>query len=918
MNDFPAVVVLGLASGLQAGLLGMGLVLIYRSSRFINFAQGQMGTVASATLAVAVFRFDLPYALAAVLALGLGVATGIGAERLLAWRLFRASRLTLLVATIGLAQLILIVVLVGPLKVDPTRLAVDGYPQPFTVTWTLGSAVITSSVLLTLVIAPALAIALYLFLDRTRTGRAIRGAASNPDAARLAGISVRRVSLIVWALAGLVSSVAAILYAPSQPAVGFGNSGPGLLLRGLAAALLAGLFDFRVAVVAGVAVGVVEQAVVFYSDVPGLTDVVVVVALAIGLLWRARALIRDLPGESTLSAERSRYRVPASLRHAVVAKQSGIIGWAALLALVSVAPLLPGLRSEERAVLLVFMLAFALVGMALSVLTGWAGQVSLGQFAFLGVGAYVATLADGLGIPLMLVVAGLVTAGVSAAVGAVTVRFRGLLHGVITLAFAFAAQSWLFRQGIFTEDASAIVAIDRPHLFGLEIHTARATYVIGVVMVVLIAGALHSLRHSSVGRAIVASRDNPELASSYGLSPIAARFSAIAVAGFVSGVAGGIWALGARSWTFSAFEPTMSFVLLAAAIVGGLGTLHGPLLGTIAVFAWPYLVPGANTLAISSMTSGALLLVTLMFVPGGLAAATDAIRRRVLDRLDARRPNVGVEEAVQPAASFEPDPVPPVDQPVEVRDVSVHFGGIRAVDGASLVVGRGEIVGLIGGNGAGKSTLLNVVSGHQAADAGAVIVAGEDVRGAGPERRPALGLARTFQDGRLFPGLTVLETVMAAMDRQEASGVVGAMVASPWSRLSEQAKRRRAMAVLDRFGLADRADSVTSELSTGMRRVCDLAAVVAARPSVVVLDEPTAGLAQREAEASLPLLRDLRDTYGAAVLVVEHDMPLIMQLCDRIYCLEAGRVIATGTPDEIRADPAVIASYLGVGAAARR
>jgi ABC-type branched-subunit amino acid transport system ATPase component/ABC-type branched-subunit amino acid transport system permease subunit len=896
----------------------MGLVLIYRSSRFINFAQGQMGSVASAALAIAVFRFHVPYGIAAVLALAFGVATGIGVERLLAWRLYRASRLTLLVATIGVAQLILIAVLVGPLKVDASRLAVDGYPQPFTVTWHLGSAVISSSVLLTLVIAPALAVALYLFLDRTRTGRAIRGAASNPDAARLAGISVRRVSLIVWALSGLVSSVAAILYAPSQPAVGFGDSGPGLLLRGLAAALLAGLVDFRVALAAGVAVGVVGQAAVFYTDVPGLTDVVVVVALAIGLLWRTRALIRDLPAESALAFERSRYRLPDAIRGAAIGRHAGKIGWTALIAVVAIAPLLPGLRSEERAVLLVFMLAFALVGMALSVLTGWAGQVSLGQFAFLGVGAYVATLVDGLGIPLMLVIAGLVTAGVSAAVGAVTVRFRGLLHGVITLAFAFAAQSWLFRQGIFTEDASAIVTVNRPHLFGLEIATARAVYAVGVVVLVLIAFALQSVRRSSVGRAIVASRDNPELAASYGLSPIAARFSAIAIAGFVSGVAGGIWAMGARSWTFSAFEPSMSFVLLAVAIVGGLSTLHGPVLGTIAVFAWPYLVPEANTLAIRSTTSGALLLITLMFIPGGLAGVTDTVRRRVLDRLASRRSSdASVPDADTAPALFEVTPAASVETPIAVHDVSVHFGGIRAVDGASVEVRAGEIVGLIGGNGAGKSTLLNVVSGHQTPDSGAIVVAGEDVRDATPERRRALGLARTFQDGRLFPGLTVLETVMAAMDHDEMSGVVGAMVASPWFRLSEQTKRLRAIALLDRFGLADRADSLTSELSTGMRRVCDLAAVVAANPSVVVLDEPTAGLAQREAEASLPLLRDLRDTYGAAVLIVEHDMPLMMDLCDRIYCLEAGRVIASGTPDEIRADPAVIASYLGVGAAVK-
>jgi ABC-type branched-subunit amino acid transport system ATPase component len=152
---------------------------------------------------------------------------------------------------------------------------------------------------------------------------------------------------------------------------------------------------------------------------------------------------------------------------------------------------------------------------------------------------------------------------------------------------------------------------------------------------------------------------------------------------------------------------------------------------------------------------------------------------------------------------------------------------------------------------------------------------------------------------------------MAAADRSARGGVVGAMTAAPWLRLSEREKRQRALEVLDDFDLADRAGSLTGELSTGMRRVCDLAAVVAAEPTLVLLDEPTAGLAQREVEAFAPLLRRVRDRYGASMLVVEHDMPLLMSLSDRMYCMEAGRVIAEGTPAEVRANPVVVASYLG-------
>jgi ABC-type branched-subunit amino acid transport system ATPase component/ABC-type branched-subunit amino acid transport system permease subunit len=927
VSDLPAVALLGTASGLQVGLLAVGLVLVFRANRFINLAQGQMGAVASCSLAVLVFRFHLPYGVALLAALLLGVATGALVERLLMWRLFQASRLALLVATIGVSQLILLLVLAGPLKPDAGRLTTDGYPQPFDTRWKVGSAVLTSSQLLTILVAPAIAVALSVVLTRTRIGRAIRGAASNPDAARLSGISVRRTSLLVWMLAGFVSSVGAILYAPTQPAIGFSDSGPGLLLRGLAAALLAGLVDFRVALLAGVGIGILEQATVFYTDVAGLTDVVLALALAAGLLLRRRTLAGASGGEEGLLVERSVAPLPKEAGRRLLLREAGRIGWVALLALVALAPLLPGLATQERAVFLVIMVSFAIAGLGISLLTGWAGQVTLGAFAFMGVGAYTATLLDDVGIPVTLLVSGVAAAAASAVVGSVAVRSRGLLMGVVTLAFAFAARSWLFRQGIVTDDASAIVSVSDPHLFGLRITTVRGLYPVAVVVLVLMVLALRSVRRSSVGRAIVASRDNPALAAAHGLPPVRARLVALALSGFAMGLAGALWAMATGSFTFSAFDPSMSLVLLAVAIVGGLGTLHGPILGTIAVFAWPYLVSGANTLPIRSFTSGALLLLTLLFVPGGLAGLLDQARRAVVTRVAGTGPAdadraAGDEPAVRVTALPAADPADLPDPAIEslvARGVTVRFGGITAVDGVDIEVRPGEVVGLIGANGAGKSTLLDVLSGHRAAAAGAIHLAGADVAGSGPETRSHGRLSRTFQDARLYPGLTVRETVMTAADARLPGGAVSAMAGSPWLRMAERDKRARADAVLAQLGLVDRADTLVGELSTGMRRICDLAAVVASGPAIVLLDEPTAGLAQREVEAFAPLLRDLRDRVGASVLIVEHDMALMMSICDRIYCLESGQVIAEGTPDEVRADPRVVASYLGadVGAVER-
>ena len=925
MNDLPAVVVLGLASGLQAGLLGVGIVLIYRSSRFINFAQGQMGSVASAALAVGVLRFDLPYPVAIVGALLLGVVTGMATERLLGWRLFEASRLALLVATIGVAQLILILVLAGPLEVDPTKLAVEGYPQPFDLTWHLGSAVITSSILLTLILAPALAVGLYLFLDRTRTGRAIRGAASNPDAARLAGISVRRVSLVVWALAGLVSSVAAILYAPSQPAIGFGDSGPGLLLRGLAAALLAGLVDFRLALVAGVALGIAEQATLFYTDVPGLTDVVVALAVAVGLLWRSAALRRDLLTDAPMAVGRSRRRADATRPPRRLVRRPEAAGWVALLALVAVAPLLPGLRTQERAVLLVFMLAFALVGMALTVVTGWAGQVSLGQFAFLGVGAYVATLTDELGIPVMLLAAGLGRGrrerrgrrDCSAVPRRVPrrrdPRLRVRRPGVAVPPGDLHGRRLRHRLGgvappVRRRDHDrprrlrdrrrrpgprrALAPLDAPDLGGAgdrgESRQPRARVVLRDLSP---PGPSHRDGH----RRLRERRGRWSLGHGLGQLELR-RLRPVDVVRAAR--------RGHRRWAGHPAGPDPRHHRRVRVALPGAGLQHAR--DPVAHVRRP----AAGDVAVRPRRPG------LGAGPAPAAPRPTGTRRAGGGRRSPRH-RAGERPPAAPrhgsrAADADTDADAP--DPLVVRDLARHFGGIRAVDGASLHVGPGEIVGLIGGNGAGKTTLLDLVSGHLRSDAGTVVVAAHDLTAAGPGRRPALGLVRTFQDGRLFPGLTVLETVLVAADRREPSGVVGSMLGSPWSRVSESAKRRQGLGLLDRFGLADRAEDLVGELSTGMRRVCDLAAVVAAAPSVVVLDEPTAGLAQREAEAALPLLRGLRDIHGASVLVVEHDMPLLMGLCDRMYCLEAGRVIAEGTPDEVRADPAVVASYLGLRA----
>jgi ABC-type branched-subunit amino acid transport system ATPase component/MFS family permease len=267
---------------------------------------------------------------------------------------------------------------------------------------------------------------------------------------------------------------------------------------------------------------------------------------------------------------------------------------------------------------------------------------------------------------------------------------------------------------------------------------------------------------------------------------------------------------------------------------------------------------------------------------------------------------------VKPPTGDDPTGDDSTEAAIEAIDVSVSFGGLRAVDSVRLRVARGEIVGLIGQNGAGKTTLLDLLSGFNAADEGRVLLDGVDVTSMPVDGRARHGLGRSFQDARLFPGLTVEETVKVALESQLiVRDAFNAMLRTPPQIDSEWVAAERAQELLEQLGLIDYRDKLIGELSTGSRRVVDLACVIGHRPKVLLLDEPSSGIAQRETEALAPLLMKIRQEIGCAMVVVEHDMPLISSVADRLVAMETGRVLAEGTPAETLSNPAVIASYLG-------
>jgi ABC-type branched-subunit amino acid transport system ATPase component/ABC-type branched-subunit amino acid transport system permease subunit len=910
--DFPRQSIFsGMMQGLTYGVIAIGLILIYRSTRVINFAIVEMGAFAAALLARLVINWGVSYWIALPACVIAGGLLGAGIELVVVRRLFRSPRVVLFVATIGVAQLLLFFQFVLP-KFNTYA----SFPTAFSFTWEFEGLFIRSEHLLVLIIVPALALGLTVFLNHTKYGIAVRASAANPDAARLSSINPKKMSTLVWTIAGLLAALGMILTIPltSSAATETITLGPGVLLRAIVAALIGSMVSMPRAVLGGVAIGITEALLFYnYPSQVGLLDGVLFVAVLVILLVMG-SRDRDTDHVDAWSFSPRVRPVPKNLEGLWLVRNLPRLGTTFAFFAAVVFPFIVTRPSQQ--LLFSRVLIYALITLSLTVLTGWAGQLSLGQFALAGIGAFgtAALVREGLSFGVSVLLVTVVGMLVALVIGAPALRLRGLFLAVATLAFGIAASSWLFRRPFLLPDGLA-VQVHRGDILGIDLTPQRNYYFVCLLVLAVAVYFVVQIRRSGIGRSFIAVRDNEQSSAAVALSPVRTKLTAFVIAGGLAALAGGLLAgllVDFAPERFNVTDSLSSLSVIAMAVIGGLSSIPGAVLGALWVVGIPSLFPDSPEVAL--FTSGIGLLILLLYFPAGLVQILYSIRDLLFGWLGRKLPPAAETPRVAVATGKRISPRRVAAEhaavALEVRQLSVKFGKRVVVDHVDLQVGAQQTVGLIGANGAGKTTLMNAVGGFLPSD-GTVILEGRDVSRSSPPRRAARGLGRSFQNARLFADLTVRETVEVALESGAHAGPVAVGLRLPRARRFERAKRAQAEEIIAFLGLGGYADRFINELSTGTRRIVELACLVAVEPRVLCLDEPTAGIAQRETEAFGPLIMRVREELNASLLVIEHDMPLVMGISDRIYCLEAGRVISEGTPEWVRRDQVVIASYLG-------
>ncbi|MDQ1704104.1 MAG: branched-chain amino acid transport system ATP-binding protein livM [Frankiaceae bacterium] len=554
--------------------------------------------------------------------------------------------------------------------------------------------------------------------------------------------------------------------------------------------------------------------------------------------------------------------------------------------------------------------ALAVAAVSLNLLLGYAGQISLGHAGLLASGAFASGIATSrwhLPMALGMLFGVVVAAAVSFVVGLPALRLRGLYLAIVTVIFGLVMQ-YSVLEGSFFSSGSAGVTLPR----GID----NATYLVVCLLLLLLVWVIDvNIVRTRLGRAFRTVRENEAVAQSFGINVTRYKLLAFVVSGAMAGLAGAMFGHAILHVNNEKpFDLSLSLTLVILVIVGGAGRRLAVIIAALIFWLLPSFISGLHAWAYVLGAVG--LMLTVSRHPEGIA---DLLSHQ-------RRPAVGAgddDDDELPALPQLPVPDRPVtvdalrsDNLLEVEDVVVRFGGLQAVDHASLVVPAGKIIGLIGPNGAGKSTLFNAVSGLVRIDAGRIRYRGREIQSLRSDERARLGIARSFQQVGLAKDLSVRDNFLLAQHQLAPYGDIEALLMLPRAARTEREFATRTDQAIEALGFQQLADMPVRNLSGGQQRIVEIACLLMTAPDLVMLDEPSAGMAPAAAENLAARLRDLRDALGRTVLLIEHNVPLVLDTCDYVYVLDAGRLIAQGEPRDISADQKVIDAYFGAAVSA--
>ncbi len=947
------VTVEGLSLGALSAMTAMGLILIFRSARIVNFSQGVIGGLAaSVAVVLAIGKMDLSYYVAVPIGLLIAVVVGVLMDTIVVRRFSRAPRLILTVATIGVAQILGAAEMVLPRLFVPLK-SVSTFSIPFSFKATIGSFLFNGNYLITWIIVPIALVAMWLFLKHTDTGIGIRAVADSPARASLLGIPVRRLSLTAWVVASVLSGVGAIL---SGPILGVNvgvASGPTDLLIPLVAAMLAGMESLPVAVGWSLVIGIMQQAVYWTYHTTVYSDVAIFVLLVVGLLAkrpeRSGTTTRtDDQGMGDYTAVQDVHPLPLALRSRPAIK----IGRAAAITIAAaLAVLLPTMLNASHVTLLSYVAIFSIIGVSLVVLSGWAGQISLGQFAFAGVGAAAtASLMVHAHVEILVALAlgGVAGALMACLVGIPALRFQGLYLAVITLAFAVPVSSWLLSPSYFPFITPG--TIERPELFGkINLASPLAFYELCLAVLAVVIVLAWSLRNSRPGRTILAVRDNGKNAAAYGISPLKAKLMAFGVSGALAGIAGGLYVIALGGISFGGFPPQYSIQVFAMVVIGGMGSLLGALLGAAYVEGVLYFLKGSMQL----FATGAGLLVLLMILPEGLGGLAIRIRNRLAGMLSAQSQSaygipVGAEGVGDPGSaggagstatgtesrtaraalqmvaletlemssgnggsgsggeagnperqSTATGYIAPSGNRGEIlsaKNINVHYGRMQALFNTGMGIAQGEIVAILGTNGAGKSTFLGALSGLLPPSNGRVELVNQDITRLGAPERVRSGLVLVPSGQCVFGSLTVTENLrLAGWTVKRHHG----------DRQFTRAATRRVLELFPLLG--DRAGTRAGLLSGGEQQMLAISQALLCRPKLLLIDELSLGLSPKVIDQMLKTIKDLAAS-GVTFVLVEQSINVASAVAERAVFFERGRIRFSGPTPSVDKQPELLRS----------